>query len=554
MAGRSTRRFRLGSLHLTAPTGDTLVEALARRGIPRLVRSVRYHRPRGPFCGTGDCTGCLVRLNGRPNVRACRRPIEDGDRIEGSNGWPSAAIDLLGAVDRLFPRGIDTLHGFVRPAWATRLYQRAIRRLAGYSGPPTAAAADRLATAPRELSAEVTVIGGGAAGAAAGAALVAQGRSVVVVDREPRPTTIAGATGLAGATATFLPPPGRDPERPFTLLGYSEPAAGFRVRSRAVVVATGGYDGAMLFEGSDRPGVLAAELALRLSAAGRRPPFRHPLIVGGGRRAAALLDVLGRTVVAVVAPTEVAPEVAARAAELDVPLYPRTLLLAAEGRSRVRRVRARPRGGGAPFSIQCDAVALAHRRLPNVQLFFQAGAAMTWQADPGAYFPRVGTDGATTVAGLFAAGTVAGFAGAAAPLSGARAADAAGRNDPPLRAPPAAAGSDPGPLEGYYRELLREPRRGKWIACPCEDVLLEEVEAAHRQGYRGVEVIKRYTALGTGLCQGRYCLPDALLVLSILEERPPPDVGYITQRPPVVPTPLAALAALPAEPATDGPS
>jgi sarcosine oxidase subunit beta len=99
-------------------------------------------------------------------------------------------------------------------------------------------------------------------------------------------------------------------------------------------------------------------------------------------------------------------------------------------------------------------------------------------------------------------------------------------------------------LEGYYRELLRAPRTGRWIACPCEDVLLQEVEQATRAGYRGIEVVKRYTGLGTGLCQGRYCLPDALLLLSIAEHRVPAEVGYITQRPPVLPTPIAALAAL----------
>ena len=102
----------------------------------------------------------------------------------------------------------------------------------------------------------------------------------------------------------------------------------------------------------------------------------------------------------------------------------------------------------------------------------------------------------------------------------------------------------PNELEGYYRELLKLPRTGRWTACPCEDVLLDEVETATRKGYRGIEVVKRYTGLGTGLCQGRYCTPDALLLLSITEGRPPPEVGYTTQRPPVHPTPIAALAAL----------
>jgi sarcosine oxidase subunit beta len=109
----------------------------------------------------------------------------------------------------------------------------------------------------------------------------------------------------------------------------------------------------------------------------------------------------------------------------------------------------------------------------------------------------------------------------------------------------------PHELEGYYRELLGPGRaRGKWVACPCEDVLLDEVEEASRRGYRGIEVVKRYTGLGTGLCQGRYCLPDALLLLSLFESRPPPEVGFITQRPPVVPSRLGAWAALPGEDAS----
>jgi sarcosine oxidase subunit beta len=76
---------------------------------------------------------------------------------------------------------------------------------------------------------------------------------------------------------------------------------------------------------------------------------------------------------------------------------------------------------------------------------------------------------------------------------------------------------------------------------------MDEVEEAHRLGYRGIEVIKRFTGAGTGLCQGRYCIPDTLLLLALLEGRAANEVGYITQRPPVVPTPLSALASLPEE-------
>jgi hypothetical protein len=197
-------------------------------------------------------------------------------------------------------------------------------------------------------------------------------------------------------------------------------------------------------------------------------------------------------------------------------------------------------------------VVLAHRRIPHAQLFFQAGAAVAWRPGVAAYGPTVAANGATSVPGLYAVGSAAG----AAPSDTARPAESIA--DSIVRGTTAAGPVSPVPPEeaptellGYYRELLREPGHRGWVACPCVDVLVSEVEKAVRAGYRGIEVIKRYTSLGSGICQGRYCLPDALLLLSLLESRTPPEVGYITQRPPVVPTPLAALASLSLPPAPE---
>ncbi|WP_020668271.1 (2Fe-2S)-binding protein [Amycolatopsis nigrescens] len=43
-------------------------------------------RPRGVFCGIGVCFDCLVVVNGVPDVRACQRLLEDGDRIRVQRG------------------------------------------------------------------------------------------------------------------------------------------------------------------------------------------------------------------------------------------------------------------------------------------------------------------------------------------------------------------------------------------------------------------------------------------------------------------------------------
>jgi sarcosine oxidase, subunit alpha len=544
MVEPSRSRFWFEGRSYDAEAGRTVLDRLLRHGLPQLQRSPRYHRPRAPFCGVGQCTGCLVQVNGRPNVRSCRYVPHDGDRVETENAWPSRRFDLLAALDVLFPKGIDTLHGFRRPAFATPLYHRVIRRLAGYGLPPTEESVQSLRGPPTVRKADIVIVGAGRSGRTAAEALVATGRHPLLLDRRADVAPIAGAEVWASTTATFLPAPPSGSSAPFDLLGYTEPARGVLVRASQVVVATGSYDAALLFGSNDRPGVLTGDGALALCRAAEPPPFHRAVVFGAGDRARTLLERLGDHVGALVAPGEIPPAVVQAASAAGVPLYPRSLLCSTEGRSRVRAVEIRARGSGGVTRLAGDALILAHRRLPHGQLFFQAGARMGWRAGTGAYYPVVGENGATSVPGLWAIGSSSGTLGAASIGSGERVAAALTGGSLPVAPLERVRPDGANELEGYYRELLRFPRSDRWIACPCEDVLLDEIEATTRGGYRGIEVVKRYSGLGTGLCQGRYCLPDALLLLSIAEGRPPSEVGYITQRPPVHPTPIAALAAL----------
>jgi sarcosine oxidase subunit alpha len=509
-------------------------------------RSTRYHRPRAPFCGVGYCTNCLVRVNDVPNVRACRTTFAPGDSVEVENAWPSARFDLLAAFDVLFPNGIDTLRGFRRPAFARGIYQRVVRRLAGTGALPTPTA-PRPAPPGRTVETGVVVVGAGNAGRACAAALVAAGMRPLVVERERSVAPVEGAEMLSGTTGVFLPPPRAGAARSFRLIASAPDGAAVDVRAERVVVAVGGYDAALWFAGSDRPGVLTADGAERMHPA-ENPGFHHATVFGGGPRALETLDRFADHVDAVVAPGAIDPDVSRRAAELDVPLYPRTLLLSAVGRRGVEAVHLARRGGTSPtFDVPADAVILAHRRLPHPQMFFQAGAKMAWRPDVGAYGPVLGPGGETTVPGLSAAGEPAGFGRPDdARRSGTATAAAVVAGGPWVAPVPVPAPETRHELEGYYQELLAaDPGPGKVVVCPCEDVLLPELLEATDHGYRGIEVIKRYTGLGTGLCQGRYCLPDALLVLALRERRPVPEVGYITQRPPVVPTALGTFAGLP---------
>jgi thioredoxin reductase len=547
MAERGEVLIRYRGRPVPVRAGETLLGALVGRGLPTLQRSIRYHRPRAPFCGVGACTNCLVRVNGEPLVRACRYLPRPGDDVRTENAWPSPQHDLLGVLDLLLPRGLDTLRGLRRPAAMRPLYQRIVRRLAGYGR-----IADRPgAPAPpgERRRAGVLVVGAGPAGRAAAARAASHGEGVLLVDRGPLAAPPEGVDALGGLTVVFLPPPTGDP-RIFRALA-TDGRRGLTLEAPRVVLAPGAYDAALLFTGNDRPGVMTAEGALALRDRGGDPPFRRALLVGGGARALAMLERFGGRFAAVVAPGPVHGAIAERAAHLEIPVHPRSLLLAAEGRGRVRSVRWQRRGGGAMERLGADAVVLAHRRLPNAPLLFQAGAGMHWRGGAGAYYPVLADGCASTVPGLFVAGEAAGFTDPIGiEASGLAAGEGVAGGPAPLATlPPRVAEAGPHELEGYYRELLGlPPPRGKLLACACEDVLLAELVDAHRRGYRGIEVIKRYTSLGTGLCQGRYCVPEALLLLGGWEGRSPAEVGYLTQRPPVLPTPLGALAALAEEP------
>src|SRR3954469_17940354 len=82
-----------------ACAGESVAVALFAAGERVLSRSVKYHRPRGFFCLAGHCGACLVRIDGRPNMKACQTPVAEGMRVERQNAFPSVGLDVLGAAD-----------------------------------------------------------------------------------------------------------------------------------------------------------------------------------------------------------------------------------------------------------------------------------------------------------------------------------------------------------------------------------------------------------------------------------------------------------------------
>ncbi len=552
---RAPVRFSRNGRFASALPGETLAQSLSRDGPRSLARSIRYHRPRGPFCGLGQCTGCLMTVNGVPNVRACQTVPQEGDDVRDQNAWPSVEHDLLALFDRLFPRHLDTLHGFRRPGFLVPAYQRVVRRLAGYGRLPPPDASPPLVAPRLEWKADVLVVGSGRTGSALAGKLAraAPRASVLLVDRrrEGSPLPEDPPPNLRvhrGATLVFLPPPRAGL---FQGLLSLESGGTVDVETPYVVLTPGAYDGSLVFSGNDRPQVFTGDGALALSPSGAAGPFRRVALVGTGARAQEIFDRLGSRVAYVISlfPLE-PPERQAWEARGPRVLDAR-LLLRARGGHELKDLQLKDRRTGALERLTVDAVILATRRLPNVPLFFQAGAAMHWRSGGGAYYPVLSPNGATSVPGLYAAGSAVGYErSSASPGLEDRVVETLrcrleGQEPPQWEAPVPGRVTEEGrnPLVPYYHEWLLAGARGKALLCPCEDVVVEELDEAVHEGFRGMEEIKRVTGAGTGLCQGRYCLPETLLLLSLFQGLPPQELGFITQRPPAWPTPVGGLAA-----------
>ena len=71
---------------IKAREGEMIIAALLNAGTRINRFTSKYKEPRGLFCGIGQCTDCIMTVNGIPNVRTCVTPVEEGMVVETQYG------------------------------------------------------------------------------------------------------------------------------------------------------------------------------------------------------------------------------------------------------------------------------------------------------------------------------------------------------------------------------------------------------------------------------------------------------------------------------------
>lgn len=369
---------------VTAVAGEPVAIALLAAGRPVLARSPKYHRPRGPTCLRGACDGCLVRLDGAPNVMACRARARSGMKVTSQNAFPTAGVDLLRVTDWFFARGMDHHHLLAEtPHVVNAVMQSFARRMSGLGTLPDDAPPVRAA---REVTADVLVVGAGPAGCAAATALSLAGLRVTLVDSEPDlggsrrddPDDALDLDALPPTVDLRLSTTAVATYDDGTLLADAEGVTLVRAHTR--VFATGSQPYVSAFENNDLPGVMTARALARAMCHGVMPGARV-LIVGDDRFARA---------VARSAPRGVA-----------VTHRPTASLIGVDGARAVKRARL-----STKESIKADVVAVAGEHGAAYELAGQAGAQVAWSAARDRFEPVTDDEGATTAPGVYAAGSL----------------------------------------------------------------------------------------------------------------------------------------------------
>ncbi|MFO1350935.1 MAG: sarcosine oxidase subunit alpha family protein [Gammaproteobacteria bacterium] len=582
--GRIDRRrpleFSFDGEYYQGYAGDTLASALLANGVRLVGRSFKYHRPRGIVGSGAEEPNALVRVGSgaraTPNLRATQVDLYEGLEAFSLNRWPSLAFDvraLNGLLAGLLPAGFY-YKTFMRPAWMWKHYEHHIRKAAGWGEVPVEP--DRDVYERMNAHCDVLVVGGGPAGLAAALAAGRSGCRVILADEQNEfggnllANSAAIDHGSAGDWVTralrdlaalsdvkllprttvfgyydhqFLTLLERHADHLPPALGQSPRQRLWRVRAKRVILATGATERPLVFGNNDRPGVmLASAVSTYLQRYAVKTGSRAVVFTNNDSAYRTALDLLAAGVaVAAVVDVRANPQgpLAREARAKGIDVLGAHAVVDVQGGKTVEGARIMalsPSGGSAQGLIRgvgCDLIAMSGGWNPNVHLFAQSGGKLLWNEAKACFIPVQPAQPQRSV-GACAGSFQLGECLAEGAKAGAEAALALGFAGGQASIPRAAEETEE-PLRPCWLVPSWKPHGPKQFVDFQNDTSAADVQLAAREGYRSVEHVKRYTALGLGTDQGKLGNINGMAILAQALGQDIPATGTTTFRPPYTP-------------------
>lgn len=560
--------FRFNGQAFQGYEGDTLASALLANGQRFVARSFKYHRPRGILTAGSEEPSALVELRRgaaqEPNTRATVAELFDGLEARSQNHRGSLRHDLL-AVNDLFANFLTAgfyYKTFMWPAalWE-KLYEPMIRAAAGLgrlSMEPDPDVYDR-----GYLHCDLLVIGAGPAGLQAALAAGRSGARVILADEDFLPGgrlsaethEVAGMPGhdwAAQTAAELAAMPNVRVMTRTTVVGafdhgvfaalerctdHLAESGGkprqilWRIYSGRSVLCAGSTERPIAFGANDRPGVMLAGAVRAYANRWGVAPGREVTVFTNnddGWRTASDLSALGVRVVAIIDSRKGAQGLAPKGTEVITGGQ----IVDTKGRHGLREIVL-----DTGRRISTDCLAVSGGWSPTVHLTCHQRGRPVWRDDIAAFVP-----GGVLPQGMRVAGAANGVLTLGAALrSGLEAAQAAlselGRK-PGAEAAPTASDEAAGVSAFWY---VKSSRGRAWLDFQ-NDVTVKDVTLAHQEGFRSVELLKRYTTLGMATDQGKTANVPALAVMAECTGRTIAETGTTIFRPPYTPVAIGAFA------------
>ncbi|HEY7749434.1 MAG TPA: sarcosine oxidase subunit alpha family protein [Aestuariivirgaceae bacterium] len=551
--------------------GDTLASAILANGVSLVGRSFKYHRPRGIMTASSAEPNALVELREgartEPNTRMTMVELYDGLIAKSQNRWPSLNFDI-GSINQLaspiFVAGFYYKTFMWPKAFWEKLYEPMIRRAAGLGRATHEPDPDRYEKAYAHC--DVLVIGAGPAGLSAAVTAGRAGARVLLADEGPvlggsllyeneeidatsgsdwaqevvaelvslRDVTLMPRTTVFGwyddnifgavervADHKMVPGP-HEPRQRY-----------WRILAKRAILATGAEERALVFGGNDRPGVMLASAVRSYVNRYAVSPGRTAIVFtnnASGYRTSRDLRSKGIRVAAVMDSRKDAPKLDSGGA----PIVAGAVITRVEGGRDIERV-AFERGRGQE-RLECDFVAMSGGFNPNVHLACHRGAKPEWKEDiqafsaprNGSRFVAVGAaNGSMLISQCLREGAEA----------GAQAANEAGFRS---KAAPTPLTKD----ESYNIKPLWWVKEGssKAFVDFQNDVTAKDILLTVQEGYRHVELTKRYTTLGMATDGGRMSGINGSGIVAEATGKSIAEVGTTTFRPYYTPVSFGVIA------------
>ena len=575
--------FRFDGKEYLGYKGDTVASALLANNVKQVARSFKYHRPRGIIGSGSEDPNALLQVgtgaHTTPNLRATQTEVYEGLEVFSVNCWPSPkndALSVLGWFSALLPAGFY-YKTFMYPKKFWSLYERFIRKAAGFGTAGDLPDPDRY----EKVNAwcDVLVVGGGPAGLAAALAAAKSGARVILADEQSefgggllRTKSEAQNSWLSNALeelkkfsdVRMLPRCTVTGYYDYNFLVMNERLTDhlaekpdnqarervWRVRTREVVLATGAIERPLVFGNNDLPGVmLASAVSVYLNRYAVRPGRKAVVFTNNDsvyQVAADMFDA-GIEIAAIVdVRSEISRSQAEGLRQRGVPIILGSAVMKATGTKQVTGVRVCQLASGRKTQqkLRCDLLVMSGGWSPTIHLHSQSGGKNKFDAELACMVP------VESVQNERSAGAAnAQFELDEAIREGYKAgADAAGKSGKTQ--------CDISEFETVSAETVSEtPVSPLWavqfskpgVKCFVDyqnDTTAADILLAVREGYRSVEHLKRYTALGFGTDQGKLGNINGMGILSQALHQDPNIVGTTTFRPMYTPVTFGALAGM----------